>query len=86
MIKYYKHLGDVFDEDPATFYFEFEDEYAIRQMIEFPTCAIYLDEKNYEFKGHILCDQLLSELELDDSDEIDAEEFEKKWKNNPLLK
>lgn len=70
--KYWKDEG-------VTFYIHFVNGYAIRQIEEYQNFTIKLSESNPIYKGSFLCDQLLSNLELDINDYISKEIFEEKW-------
>ena len=78
MKRYFKrdaetHLGN------ATFYFEFDDETPVRQVVVFGDRYFSSRDDYHDGLGPGLVDQYLSEVGLTDADEISAEEFERAW-------
>jgi len=67
------------DEEDVLFYIHFRNGRAIRQIEKSPTQKLLLSLENPQQGESMLYDQPLSELDLEESDFITKEEFDKVW-------
>jgi hypothetical protein len=67
------------DEDDLLFYIHFQNGEAVRQIEEASKCKVFLTSEHSHQGESILYDQSLYELDLDPSDFITEEEFNKVW-------
>lgn len=68
-------------EENIWFYIHFQNEEAVRQIECDPKGKIFLTLENPQKGESMLYDQSITELDLEDSDFITKEEFEKEWNN-----
>lgn len=66
-------------EEDILFYFHFQDDIAIRQIEITSRGKKLLSLNNLVESDSMLCDQKLSELDLENNDFITREEFEENW-------
>jgi hypothetical protein len=76
--KYYKTTAES-DLGEGTAYFEFDGEWAIRQVENYGDRWFYSSKSYHQEIGPALCDQPLSELGLGPEHEISKESFEQAW-------
>lgn len=67
------------DEENVLFYIHFQNGEAVRQIEETSKGRVLLTSENSHQGDSILYDQSLNELELNESDFITEEEFNKIW-------
>ncbi|OJU74572.1 MAG: hypothetical protein BGO09_02980 [Bacteroidetes bacterium 47-18] len=67
------------NEEDVLFYLHFQNGKAVRQIEETSKGRVLLTSENPYQEGSMLYDQSVDELELNDSDFITKEEFNKAW-------
>ena len=67
------------NEEDVLFYLHFQSGKAVRQIEETSKGRVLLMSENPYQEGSMLYDQSVDELELNDSDFITKEEFNKAW-------
>ena len=75
------YLRGYLEEDDVCFYYHFKGETAIRQIEIYPDRVIKLSVQHPIVDDSFLCDQNLSDFEVDASSYISKEEFEDLWNN-----
>lgn len=79
--KYFRKEGESSTGSMGIFYFEFVNDFVVKQIEIFDDEKYFLDATNPELNGHMLADQSIAFFEFDPSDVITAEEFYWLWNN-----